>query len=75
MVQSEAAIPPSTRSTVAATPSLRTASMRSRVWNPTDSRVARASSARPLPRVRPNIAPRAPASHQGAPRPVNAGTR
>ena len=82
IVQSDATIPPSTRSTVSADPcqsppcqSACIASIRSRVWYATLSSAARANSAGPELRTSPNIAPRASASHHGAPSPVNAGTR
>src|SRR6185312_7666513 len=63
MVSSLFAIPPSTRRTGAPVnadgQSARIASMRSRVWKPTDSSVARAISASPELRVSPKIAQRA----------------
>ena len=81
-----AAAPPSTRSAAsrreeaAAAPSDRPgrpdmASITSRVWKAMASTQARASWARPTPRVRPVTMPRAWGSHHGLPSPVSAGTK
>ena len=67
--------PPSTRSSPNGVPdALVMASTTSRVWNAIDSTTARARWARPAPRVRPRMVPRAYGSQYGAPRPVKAGT-
>ena len=50
------------------------ASTTSRVCHAIASTTARARCARPVPRVRPRIVPRAYGSHHGEPSPVNAGT-
>ena len=50
------------------------ASIMSRTWKAMASTTARASWARPVPRVMPVIVPRARGSHHGLPRPVKAGT-
>ena len=51
------------------------ASVMSRTWKAIASTQARASWARPAPRVRPVTMPRARGSHHGLPRPVSAGTK
>ena len=70
-----AAAPPSTRRRRIRTLASRSiAATTSATWNATASSVARTSMSAVVPRVMPSTAPRAPASHHGAPRPVNAGT-
>ena len=51
------------------------ASVMSRTWKAMASTQARAIWARPAPRVRPVMMPRASGSHQGLPKPVSAGTK
>ena len=51
------------------------ASVMSRTWNAMASTQATAIWARPVPRVRPVMTPRARGSHHGLPRPVSAGTK
>ena len=51
------------------------ASVMSRTWKAIASTQARASWARPAPRVRPVTMPRAAGSHHGLPSPVSAGTK
>ena len=82
-----AAAPPSTRSAArwrgrrrpSANPDRRTgpamASVMSRTWKAIASTQARASWARPAPRVSPVTMPRAVGSHCGLPSPVRAGTK
>ena len=67
--------PPSARSSASGSPVAAVmASTMSRTWKAMASTTARASWARPVPRVRPVIVPRARGSHHGLPRPVKAGT-
>ncbi len=71
-----AAAPPSARSADSGwADAAAMASVMSRTWNAIASTQARASCARPAPRVRPVTRPRAWGSHHGLPRPVRAGTK
>ena len=70
-----AAAPPSARSAESGwEDAAAIASVMSRTWNAIASTQARASWARPAPRVRPVMMPRAWGSHCGLPSPVSAGT-
>ena len=71
-----AAAPPSTRSADSEwVDAAAMASVMSRTWNAIASTQARAIWARPAPRVRPVMMPRAWGSHHGLPSPVRAGTK
>ena len=71
-----AAAPPSARSAASGwADAAAMASVMSRTWNAIASTQARASWARPAPRVRPVMMPRASGSHCGLPSPVSAGTK
>ena len=64
--------PPSARSARTGSPIAETTSA---VWKAIASSAARAISARPVPRVMPEMSPRASASQYGEPSPVSAGTK
>ena len=71
-----AAAPPSARSADSGwDDAAAMASVMSRTWKAIASTQARASWARPAPRVSPVTMPRARGSHHGLPRPVRAGTK